>query len=215
MRQWKSKKISTQLKVGIVVATYRQRQLLTLLRSLCDQTYQYFQVVVAHDGPFDDKELARTVLALGEHAPKFQFVSTSVRENVFGHNCRRYGLRFLFPNSKDVPRGHRLPDCVMFTNGDNYYAPTFLEAMVFALQNADLAYCNCVHSHQRAGYCWQPMDTKLERGKIDVGCWVTRSDFVTLAEWGKGFAADWDYLQQVLSRDPRVCKVKEFLFVHN
>lgn len=212
MRYWKKHKEKHGLTthpdvcVGLVVATYRQAAPLeTLLQSILAQTHRNFQVLVVHDGPWDDRHQLDLQIRYGSD-DRFEFISTEKRENAFGHNCRRTGLQLL------APRVEALGTC----NGDVYYAPTYFEWMLGAMVKRDalLAYCNCIHSHTN----WQPMKTALQRGKIDVGCWLADSELVGDTLWdSKEFAGDWFYLEQLLKKIPRtqVVKVDGFLYVHN
>lgn len=197
MRFWEPRHIRGAPRLGIVVATYRQGPKLDcLLASLAAQTYRHQYAVVVHDGPWADRP---ALPVPGELA------HTPARANQFGHNCREAG-RLLLAAAK--------PDYVMFTNGDNYYAPVFAEEAVWAAQSAqaDLVYCNMIHSHKK----WQPLKTELKRGRIDLGCWVCRADWVLAAPFaGREFAADWFYLEKLLARRPRVAKVDGYYMVHN
>lgn len=194
--------------VGLAVATYHQTACLTcLLASLQAQTYRHFRVAVVHDGPMPENAFRSYLDGRARKQNEIddaRFVLADVpHRGVFGHNCRVAGWAML-------------QDCTYLgsTNGDNYYAPVYLEAMVHALQSqkADLAYCNVVHSHK----LWHPMDTKLERGQIDVGCWLAKAELVRATFWEDfTFAGDWSFLAAMLAKKPKVAKVKHYLMVHN
>lgn len=194
--------------VGISVATYNQvLQLPVLIASLKAQTYPHFRVAIVHDGPPDLPASSSALVAIGgDH--RFSWHETAERRNLFGHNCRVVG-EALLPN-----------DCtyLMSTNGDNFYMPTFLEAMVhgIAKANASLVHCNCIHSHK----LWQPMDTRIERGHIDIGGWLSRADLVRRTPWTRDmletFFGDWTFLEAMAkTKGFKAAKVKNYLFVHN
>jgi len=203
MRFWKRKDIGGKPVVGMVVATYKQTDCLqSLLSAFKAQTYRHFKILVVHDGPWELKDKIHTMFDCDE---RFQFVASGdKRENVFGHNSRAVGLPVL------------APDCAYLgtCSGDAWYAPVFFEAMVYALQSqkADFAYCNMIHSHTS----WQPLDTRLARGKIDLGCFIASSELIADTPWtSMEFAADWFYIEKMLKKNPKVAKVKPYLYVHS
>lgn len=203
MRYWKQRPTPGMPRVGIAIASYLRddrRQLAALrclLASLEAQTYPHWRAVVVHDGP------------LGSERPdwlrsgRFEFRETPVRAGQFGHPHRQ-------------PAAASLADCpiVGFSNGDNYYAPVFLEALVheIAARKADLAYCDMVHSHQ----LWKPVTTKPTRGKIDVGGFLVRRSLVEQTPWTDyTFSGDGRYVEALVRKCRRVAKVPGCLFVHN
>lgn len=206
MRYWKSKlaHIPKDFKVGIAVATYRQTDCLqALICSLKAQTFKNFVVEVVHDGLVRD-DVSAAYKAVADH--RFT-LNEATHKGQFGHPHRHATWEYLAE-----PHG-----CthLMATNGDNLYAPVFLEALLAAIvrYKADLAYSDCVHSHK----LWAPMSTRLERGKIDLGCWVAKADGVLATPWEDfSFAGDWHYLARLLARRPyETAKVDGCLFVHN
>lgn len=200
---WKPLPVPVNFRLAVVVATYRQGpKLRCLLESLAAQTCQQWEVVVVHDGPWDPAELAAL-----PPCGRVDAVHTPDRANVYGHNCREFGRRLLASRRPDDRPTH-----VLFTNGDNYYAPVAVEVLLNGVRDADLAYSGCVHSHKG----WAPLPARLERGHVDVGAWCARADWVFATPWDKtDFAADWDYLSRLLERRPRTRAVAPYLLVHN
>lgn len=198
MRYWKRQPIVIPGgTVEIIIATFDQEIALKgLMQALKLQTYRDWSARIVHDGEWGYEPLFGTSRYWTYYTPK--------RENKFGHNCREYGRLKMNPGAR----------WAMFTNGDNYYTPVFLEAMVSALQqqNADLAYCNVVHSHK----LWMPMKTAMRRGQVDIGCWICRADWIRETPFdGREFASDWFYLEQILKRKPKLAKVDGYHMVHN
>jgi len=212
MRYWKKFKEQSKfpdvsrVTVGLAVATYRQSHCLdALLLSLQAQTHRNFQVVVAHDGPWDTQHINDLRFKYSTD-DRFSFVHSPERKNVYGHNLRemvRAGLA-------------QRCDLMGFTNGDGYYAPVYFEWMASEIvkRQAPFGFCNVVHSHKM----WQPMKTELRRGKIDVGCFLADAGLVAETPWkSTEFAADWEYITDLTrGLNPReFAKVDGFLYVHN
>lgn len=212
MRYWKKFKDKHKFKdtadvrVGVVVSTYRQFHILeTLLASFQAQTHSNFRLVVAHDGPWDPQQLHDLQFKFGND-DRVTFTCSPDRMNVSGHNTREQERFDLAART----------DLVGFCNGDVYYVPTYLEWMVAQMvrQSAAFGYCNMVHSHQM----WKPMTTELKRGKIDVGCFLADSELVADTPWrSTEFAADWVYIRDLTKRlqKTEITKIDGFLYVHN
>jgi len=212
MRYWKKFKEQSKfppvdkLKVGVAVATYRQSHSLdALLLSFQAQTHRNFQIVVAHDGPWDPQHINDLRFKYSTD-DRFSFVHSPERKNQYGHNLRemvRVGLA-------------QRCDLVGFTNGDVYYAPTYFEWMASEMlkREAAFGFCNLIHSHK----LWQPMKTELRRGKIDVGCFLADAGLVAETAWtSTEFAADWTYIEALTrgldAKD--IAKIDGYLYVHN
>jgi hypothetical protein len=205
MRYWKPKKITKDWCPGFVVATYEQAlQLPCLVASLKSQTYQRFKVLLAHDGPATEAT-RRAALVAVDGDPRFTWTETGARADRFGHNMRGPGLRWLSQQGCQI-----LGTC----NGDGYYAPVYLEWLVWMLEatGAQLAYCDLIHSHK----LWKPMRTALRRGQIDCCCWLARDTLALKHPWDNlTFAGDWHFLEKMLRGQPRVAKVEAYLACHN
>ena len=203
MRNWKPREFpGGRPPVSVVLAAYgRPLEARTCLASLAAQTYPAFECLVVHDGP-PPGDWVREAFAAVAGDDRFRLLATPRRDNAFGHPGR------------DLGRRAAAGAAVCFGNADNYYVPVYLEALADALEHspADLAHCDCVHSHA----LWQPMRTELRRGRIDLACWAARRALVDRVAFdGVHFAADWDYLSRLLELKPRVAKVPMTLVVHN
>lgn len=200
MRFWRSKPVPGNPLVSMVVAAYvvdeprRRAALECLLKSFEAQTHSNWEAVVVHDGP-----------GLGSFAnldSRIHLIETQERKQNFGHPWRQFGI--------EKTRGKY----VGMTNGDNYYAPAYFEAMLRSLiaNNADFIHCDMIHSHK----IWKPLPTKLKRGQIDLGCWLASGDLVRSTPWKDiSFAADWTYIQELTRKAGKVVKLSNFMFVHN
>src|SRR5208282_1678416 len=78
------------------------------------------------------------------------------------------------------------------SNDDNYYAPGYLEQMLFAMEDegAPMACCDMLMSY----HGWVHITTGVEPLSQDLGCWIARADLVKSVPWrGEAFVSDTDY----------------------
>ena len=104
------------------------------------------------------------------------------------------------------------PDWLIVTNADNYYIPVFLDRMLAAAAGHAGAYCDCLHSH----HGWRLLPAKLECNQIDCGSLLVRADLARSTPWTScRFAADWDWISNLLKKTVDFVHVPLPLFVHN
>ena len=101
------------------------------------------------------------------------------------------------------------------TNGDNYYAPRFVEFMFEAIDkhHLDVAFCDIVHS-----YTYRFFRTRPFRNYIDMGCFIARSAAAKSVGFrDKTFTGDATYFEDLLTLSRRlvVGKINKVLMVHN
>lgn len=212
MRYWKPMPPKGNPKVGIAVAAYLPRPeareaaaLECLVASLRAQTYPNWAAEVTHDGPYPHDHAALTFFDQWDAEPRVTVVEAAERKQQFGHPHRPAALQRLLDAGCDW---------VGLTNQDNYYAPVYLEWMLSEAQarNAELAYCDCVHSHKK----WKPLACEVARGRIDLGGFLVRADLAAKIKFDKTtFAADWDWVSRLRKAAKKVAKVPGTLFVHN
>lgn len=179
----------------------RADALACFLYSVRAQTYPNWEVVVVHDGPVKT-DYGRKVWEQFSDDPRFRMIETPVRKGDHGHHWRQLGIE------------STTGDFVAMGNDDNYVAPTFVEAMLSALtvDGADFTFCDMLHSHRG----WQKIDSRIERGKIDVGNWMAAAKLVKSVPWTRTeFAADWFYVEALKKKARKVVKVQNTLFCHN
>ncbi len=149
----------------------------------------------------DREENVRAVVErIGE--PRIRLVEAPERQGHYGHPWRQLGI------------DHCQGGYIGLSNGDNYYAPVYLEWMLYALttQDADFAYCNMVHSYLR----WAPYTTRPEKGGMDLGAWIARAALVKSTPWrDTDNQADGTFVEAMLRKARRVTHVPGWLFVHN
>jgi glycosyltransferase involved in cell wall biosynthesis len=189
----------------VIVATYNQNHSLRcLIESFLSQTNQSWKLHIIHDG-LPNKDFMNIS---GEYERDLiRFYTIPTRFNDWGHSVRDVGVQYL-GNSKYT----------LFTNGDNYYIPHFVDEMTRG--DEDLVYCDMIHSHD-----WKAKDrvayrgafiTKLEATYIDCGCCIVRTDIAKRIGWRhRNRSADWGFIKDVLDLNPTTHKVDKVLFVHN
>lgn len=208
MRFWKAKKINGSPVVGVGVAVFLsdQRQaaaLECLVQSFRAQTWPQWQLLLCHDGPLPggyDGLVERLTIDR-----RVSWHATLKREQQFGHPHRQWQLDTLGKTCQWLG----------LTNGDNYYAPVYLEWLLSVgttAKGCNFVYCDLVHSHKM----WKAMTTEPKRGKLDLGGWLAAATLCRQIRFDKfTFAGDGDYINRLRSSAKVVQKVNANLFVHN
>lgn len=168
-----------------------------LADSLRLQTHKDWTLDLIHDGPC-------TMTRLGEwrYDDRVEARATHHRHNDWGHTLRDLGLKTI----------ETCPDYIVVTNADNYYMPIFLEQMLQAADGHDGAYCDMITSHH--GYKLWP--ARLECNHIDCGSLMVRAGLAASTPWtSRRFAADWDWIAELLKKTQDFVHVERPLFCHN
>jgi hypothetical protein len=171
---------------------YAPDRLRLFLLAMQRQRYENWEVVAVTDGP--NESAARLVAEMQD--PRIRLIQTERRLGCWGHPHRQLGL--------DACRG----EFIGMSNDDNYYVPGYLEQMLHALEDADIAMCATLHNY---------MGWDATYPGEDLGCWIARRWAVRQVPWpGIDFEADRQYMK-LLTELPqvRVAKVNKTLFVHN
>lgn len=135
---------------------------------------------------------------------RIRFTNLPDRHNDWGHTPRQYGV----DNSTS--------EWVIMTGEDNYYVPEFVDLMLIEAKNQHFVYCDMVHNWTDRQY--YPVKTNLEFGKIDIGCFMVKTNMAQKIklkvneEW-----ADWYFVQEFMNKfkHANVKKVNKMLYVHN
>lgn len=201
--------------LDIVVATYHQHAWLeALLYGLAVQTRQDFRVIVIHDGPSRATRDAVEEI-VGRTRLRAIYAESPQRFKDWGHSLRAWALREL------VEAPH-----VLFTNGDNYYVPRFVEFAMAPFENdsVGVAYFDMVHSHDRADSI-PPGDygyfrTEFLPFKCDMGAFAVRTDIARRVGFNhRENTADARFIEEInADRETHpfdIVKVERVLFVHN
>ena len=193
--------------VSIVAVTYNQNNILKcFINSIKSQTSDNWNLILIHDGPNED--LKNELVSQGYlQDDKIKFIEFSHRTENYGHLLRKWALENL-----------ELNDYVLITNGDNYYTPNMIEEI--DKRTEDLIYFDLVHSHKTKvnhnQHTYGFMDSKLQCSYIDIGNVVVKSQLAKKVGFSSTrFAADWDYIDDILKLNPSIYKIEKILFVHN
>jgi predicted protein tyrosine phosphatase len=171
---------------------YAPDRLNLFLLSMKRQRYQNWEVIAITDGP--NSAAAEFIRAFGD--PRVKFIETEKRLGRWGHPYRQLGI--------SACQG----EFIGLSNDDNYYVPGYIEQMVNALEAADIALAQTLHSYSG----W-----KVTGVGADLGCWVARAELVKSTPWhGVEFDSDAQYLNALIAKaGKRVAKIHRPLFVHN
>lgn len=193
--------------VDIIAVTYNQNEILKcFINSIKSQTSNNWRLVIIHDGPnqkLHDELQNEKYIQEG----KIEFIQHPVRTENYGHLLRKWGIENVIKN-----------EYVLITNGDNYYTPNMIHEVT--KRTEDFIYFNMVHSHNtianhnKSTYGF--FDSKIKKSYIDIGNVVVKSNISKKIGFNSvGFAADWDYIESVLSSNPSIYKIDKVLFIHN
>jgi hypothetical protein len=190
-------------KVLFIAPLYRQYPI--LLHSLVAQSDSDWELWLVHDGPVTDGIDVHIANCRDQRVVLFQVDGLPGN---WGHGRRRWAL-------EKVQSDNHPCHFIVITNPDNYYVPAFIEAMLAAFQDNDVAvYCSMLHNYMQ----WQPIDSGLWCGGIDGGCIMVRRNAALAVGWRSlRSEADWDYIHDLMQRfdAERLRKLPRFLFVHN
>ena len=193
--------------VNIIAVTFNQNNILKcFINSIRSQTSNNWRLTIIHDGL--NKELKNELVSQGYlNDEKIAFIEHPNRTENYGHLLRKWALENL-----------ELNDYVLLTNGDNYYTPNMIEEV--EKRTEDLIYFDLVHSHKTKvnhnQHTYGYMNSKLQSSHIDIGNVVVKSEMAKKVGFNSTrFAADWDYIDNILKLDPSIYKIDKILFVHN
>ena len=174
-----------------------------IISSLLLQTHQNWELILIHDGQAPDS--VKSVIGNDE---RVRFIETPARVGNWGHAHRQRALQ-----------EYDLGDYVVISNSDNYYVPTFIEYMLKGFTKSHTAvatYCDkIVHSYK----AWDILPCKFERGFIDCGGVMIKSDIAKEVGWRviDEHSADWIFFSDIAAKYSvrNFIPVKGCLFVHN
>jgi len=188
--------------VSFIIPWYKQVP--TVIPSLLAQTYSEIEILVIHDGPYEDN-VKLFIESLKDS--RVSLHKTSVHTNDWGHTPRDHGIDLVCERSL----------AMVFSGVDNYYLPTFTQELVDPLKkNSKIAvtYCNMMHDNSN----WVTINTQLKFGAIDCGCVMVRSEVAKEIRWGNKVSwEDWVFVEKVMNKYGASVfyKVPRMLYIHN
>lgn len=192
-------------KIEFIIPTYnRPNHLMCILNSLCSQTSDRWVAHVVADCP-PENSLDKIINYFNDDE-RIKFTILPVRHNDWGHTPRNIGLE----QAKE--------EWVVMTGEDNYYTPkfveTFLEASIFK-PNMYFIYCDMVHNW--ADYEYIYIKSEIKYGKIDIGSFMTRTEFAKQIKLDTTFnQSDWKFVTEYLSTfKGKTIYIPKTLYVHN
>jgi glycosyltransferase involved in cell wall biosynthesis len=192
--------------IEFIIPTYNRTDLLmTCISSIVGQTNPNWKIHVVADGPTDEvKEKLSSIAGYYENESRIRWTVLDERYNDWGHTPRNYGLE------------QSTNEWVVMTGEDNYYVPEFVNEMLKVSEGQDFIYCDMVHNWINKDYVG--INTGLEFGRIDIGCFMVRTNKGNKIKLKtKEECADWYYVEEFIKKYPnaKVTKVNKIMYVHN
>ena len=191
--------------IEFIIPTYNRTELLfTIVCSILAQTNQNWKIHIVGDNiPNDNLERLHSFLNfINDH--RIKFTNLPVRHNDWGHTPRNYGLQ------------EATAEWTIMTGEDNYYVPTFVDNMLKAGENKHFVFCSMVHNWINDEY--PAIDCKLEYGKIDIGCYMFKTNMGKKLTLDTTFPqSDFKFIEDYIKKFPtsKFVKINKVLYVHN
>ena len=193
------------MNIQFIIPTYKRTEhLFTIVSSILSQTNPNWTIHIVGDNiPQPNLDRLKSFLNL-INDDRIKFTNLPERYNDWGHTPRNYGLE------------QSTSEWVIMTGEDNYYVPEFVNEMLQVSEGQDFIYCDMVHNWSNKEYVG--INTAVEFGRIDIGCFMVRTDkgnkikINTKEEWG-----DWYYVKEFMEMYPhaKITKLNKILYVHN
>lgn len=201
------------LSFGFSVASYlneepnRINKLYCLVYSFMAQSYENWKINIIHDGPILNQTIKDKYYELQNISTKIKCFESEKRLNHWGHEYRReYALKTEC-------------DILGFTNDDNYYTPNCLLVLKENIENNDVVICQCLHriaQNRKIYRILQPSKPKPVFATIDLCCYFIRNNIVQKEIWNfTNRAADFNYIQKVVSNTDKIKFIDYPIIVHN
>jgi hypothetical protein len=159
--------------------------------------------IVADCPPDEIQDAMRTIVEFFND-DRIKLTILPERYNDWGHTPRQYGL------------DNATEEWVCMTGEDNYYTPEFVDTMLKEGKDHHFVYCDMVHNWIRQDYI--PIKTRLELGRIDIGCFMVKTNMGNKLQLKKEHEwADWYFVQDFENKYKvaKYKKVNKILYVHN
>ena len=178
-----------------------------LVHSLLAQTHQNIEIIIHHDGPLNDTELAKKFRDLDS---RIIFLDNLEHKGFWGFP-HRGNSAIIEPNNSDF---------TFFTNEDNYYLPTFCRTLLESAidNNADIVNTDFITDQ---GKTFSINEQNLGMNGIDMGAFIVKTEIVKSTpfvgtEGGNFFTgSDGRYYEEIKKKAKKIYTVKQYLFIHN
>lgn len=190
--------------IEFIIPTYeRVNHLMCIISSIAAQTNPNWKIHVVSDA--SPNGALDKIIDYWKHDNRIKFTVLKERYNDWGHTPRNIGLS----ESKE--------EWVVMSGEDNYYTPIFVEEFLKEADKAtNFVFCNMVTNFNKNQYV--PMQTKIELGAIDIGCFMVRPELakqigieIKYKEIADGVLAD-KYIKKFGGIFKHINKI---LYVHN
>lgn len=195
-------------KVAIIAPVWEYIPILPL--SLICQRHKVWELILMHDGP--------CTIGLGKHIANYEdrrinYQELPVRKENFGHPLRNLALN-------QIHKGIWCPgaEYIVITNGDNYYAPGFLDFCLSGFGNDKSIIAVYMESMVHNYFNWGVLTTALQLGHIDICCMMIRKDAACEIGWPWiEHSSDWTFISKLIERygSKSIKKIPSCQVVHN
>jgi GT2 family glycosyltransferase len=196
------------MRIEFVIPTYeRTDHLMTILSSLVAQTNPNWTAHVVIDKPFGEDVLEKLakIAIYYENEGRIKFTLLDKHYGDWGHTPRNYGLKSCNQ------------EWIVMTGEDNYYVPVFVDEMLKVTDDdTHFVFCDFVINGTDNEYL--PVPSKIELGRIDIGCYMTRTFNSKKMELDVTRPdSDFSFVEEYLYRfhEGKIKKVEKILYVHN
>jgi glycosyltransferase involved in cell wall biosynthesis len=198
--------------ISVVLTTYNEMpyKLPIAVYSLLDQTFQDFELLIYHDGGEDKSYKDTSIFIEKLQDERFDhkaitFTCTREKRGAWGYPTRQDSLAQI--------KGK----FVVFTNGDNYHMPVYLEYFAGEIQKypeVALIHADMVHNYGNGGRPYTFFPTSPGVGAIDLAAYCSRADLVKELGFGTWAGADGE-LAAKLATKGRVVHIDAVTVCHN
>lgn len=195
------------MKIEFIIPSYnRPNELMTMVGSLLSQKSSEWSAHIVSDGP-DNTSIPFIEYIVEKNPNHLRHSILEGPHKDWGHTAREYGIY----NSKE--------EWIVMTGDDNYYSPFFVEYFLSVIKDSpelDFLFCNMLHDHFHHK---NVMETDLQPGKIDIGCFTVRSSIAKEVGYHQKdrYDADWVFVENYLKKygTSNTAKMPYCLYVHN
>lgn len=194
--------------ISFVITTFNEmpHKLPVSVHSAMDQVFQDYELQVWHDGNsnqsyYESLEFIENfTMATPRSEDRVKFYANPERRGLTGYPMRQDALEQV------------TGDYVVFSNGDNYHTPEYLLYFAREVQQdptVDLVYVNGLHNYANPGKPWTVLDSKPNKGAIDMAFFMTRTSLAReIGFTDQGVCGDGTFIDAAVARGAKTVKVR-------